>query len=96
MRWPAPTGPKVDEREPGPADGADLAGRYEDLRAAVCARGTGRAGLGAALLMAKGVGAWMAGWRACTPPAPTRGRPAASAPPAEVVSVLASMALACA
>ena len=96
MRWPDPTGPKVDEREPDLADDADLAGRYEDLRAAVCARGVGRAGLGAALLTAKGVGAWMAGWGACAPAPPTATRPAASTPPAEVVSVLASMALACA
>lgn len=55
-----------------------------------------RAGLGAALLVAKGMAAWVRGWQACVPPA---ARPAAAArpvPPAEVVGVLAAMALACA
>jgi hypothetical protein len=64
----------------------------------VVAGGPGRAGLGAALLMAKGVAGWMRGWRACTtqpPPAPP-GRPVGTRPPSEVVSVLAAMALACA
>jgi len=68
------------------------------MRAAVLAGGAGLAGLGAALLVSKGMAAWMRGWRACTPPAapppaPTTG---ASQPPAEVVGVLAAMALACA
>jgi hypothetical protein len=54
-----------------------------------------RAGLGAALLAAQGMTAWVRGWRAC---APLAARPAAlvrPAPPAEVVGVLAAMALAC-
>jgi hypothetical protein len=41
------------------------------------------AGLGAALLAGQGMAAWVRGWRACAPP------------PAEVVGVLAAMALAC-
>lgn len=54
-----------------------------------------RAGLGAALLAAQGMAAWVRGWRACAP-APPRGPVAVRpAPPAEVVGVLAAMALAC-
>ena len=59
------------------------------------ADGAGRAGLGAGLLMAQGMAAWMRGWRACT----TAASPTSSngvGPPAEVVGVLAAMALACA
>ncbi len=59
--------------------------------------GVPRAGLGAALLVAQGMAAWVRGWQACVPPA---ARPAAAAArpaaPAEVVGVLAAMALACA
>src|SRR5674536_128405 len=50
------------------------------------------------LLIAEGMAAWMRGWRTCTP-APRVARPASAAagpPPAEVVGVLAAMALACA
>ena len=56
----------------------------------------GRAGLGAALLVSKGMAAWMRGWRACTPaPLPSPGTgPARTAVP-ELVGVLAAMALAC-
>jgi len=69
---------------------------------------SGSAGLGAALLMAHGMAAWMRGWRACTPPPPRPapgadfggpaqgGGRAAGGQPAEVVGVLAAMALACA
>jgi hypothetical protein len=79
------------------AQGPDLTARYEALRAAALATGGGRAGLGAALLIGQGMAAWMRGWRACTPPPPAgRPGPGASAPPAEVVGVLAGMALACA
>jgi len=74
-------------------DGKDLAGRYEAVRAVALADGQ-RAGLGAALLMSKGMAAWMRGWRACTPAPP--GPVASAGPPAEVVGVLAIMALACA
>jgi hypothetical protein len=65
------------------------------LRYLALSEGVQRAGLGAALLVAMGMPAWVRGWRACVPPAP---RPAADvqpAPPAEVVGVLAAMALAC-
>lgn len=79
------------------ADGMDLTAGYEAVRAAALAAGGGRAGLGAALLIAQGMAAWMRGWRACTPPPPAaRPGPGAPAPPAEVVGVLAAMALACA
>jgi hypothetical protein len=79
------------------AEGHDLTARYEAVRAAALAAGGGRAGLGAALLIAQGMAAWMRGWRACTPPPPAGlPRPAGPAPPAEVVGVLAGMALACA
>ena len=57
---------------------------------------SGRAGLAGALLMAQGTAAWMRGWRACSPaPSTVPARPVDGAP-AEVVGVLASMALACA
>ena len=49
--------------------------------------------------MAQGVVAWMRGWRACVPPAPGAPAPAVvggAGPAAEVVGVLAAMALACA
>ncbi len=87
------------------ADPDDLARRYEDVRAAALGE---RAGLGAALLMAQGTAAWMRGWRACTPLSPLRvasadtgrmadtGRHPGAGPPAEIVGVLAAMALACA
>ena len=75
------------------AQGPDLTARYEAVRAAALATGGGRAGLGAALLIAQGMAAWMRG----TPPPPAaRPGPGARAPPAEVVGVLAGMALACA
>lgn len=73
-----------------------MAASYETLRATVFSEGAGRAGLGAALLMAKGMAAWMRGWQACTPQPPSARRPAGGPPPPEVVSVLAAMALACA
>jgi hypothetical protein len=55
-----------------------------------------RAGLAAALLVAQGMAAWMRGWRACTPAVPVVAAPTGAAPSAEVVGVLAAMALACA
>src|SRR5258708_4700772 len=78
--------------------GEDLAGRYEALRSVALAEGAGPAGLSAGLLMAQGVAAWMRGWRACVPPAPGAPAPAGggAGPAAEVVGVLAAMALACA
>jgi hypothetical protein len=48
--------------------------------------------------MAQGMAAWMRGWRACTPPAASASPAAAcpsGEPSAEVVGVLAAMALAC-
>jgi hypothetical protein len=53
------------------------------------------AGLGAALLAGQGMAAWVRGWRACAPPAARPATPIRPAPPAEVVGVLAAMALAC-
>jgi hypothetical protein len=96
--WPVRSGPKVDDSPtPPPADGDDLAGRYEALRSAAFGEGVGRAGLGGALVMAQGVAAWMRGWRACAPvaPPPTSPGRTGAGPPAEVVGVLAAMALAC-
>lgn len=95
--WRARDVPKVDDPRPR-SDGENLAGHYEALRSVALGEGIGRAGLGGALVMAQGVAAWMRGWRACTPgpartavpPAPTGG-----GSPAEVVRVLAAMALAC-
>jgi hypothetical protein len=78
------------------AEGQELAARYEALRAAALSEGAGRAGLGAGLLMAKGMAAWMRGWQACTPPPPGPRRPAGASPAAEVVRLLVAMALACA
>lgn len=66
------------------------------MRTAVLADGAGRAGLGAGLLMAHGMAAWMRGWRACTPAPARPAAPPGTGPPAEVVGVLAAMALACA
>jgi hypothetical protein len=78
-----------------PGGGADLGARYEAVRAAALAAGGSRAGLGAALLIAQGMAAWIRSWRACTPPPPpARPGSAAPGPPAEVVGVLAAMALA--
>jgi hypothetical protein len=57
--------------------------------------GVPRAGLGAALLAAKGMAAWVRGWQACVPPVPRPVAAARPALPAEVVGVLAAMALAC-
>ena len=47
--------------------------------------------------MAQGMAAWMRGWRACTPPAATASPAACRSgePAAEVVGVLAAIALAC-
>jgi len=78
---------------PGPA--SDLAGHYEALRHLALSEGVPRAGLGAALLAAQGMTAWACGWRACAPLAAHPATPIRPAPPAEVVSVLAAMALAC-
>jgi hypothetical protein len=75
-------------------DDADLAARYEDLRAGALG-GRVRAGHGLALLESRGMAAWMAAWQSL--PAP--GAPAAPAPagpaPDGVVAVLACMAAAC-
>lgn len=86
-------GLKVDERSELDAC-EDLAAHYEVLRAAALAQGAA-AGLGAALLVAQGMPAWMRGWRACVS-APLHAAQPGAAPPSEVVEVLACMALACA
>jgi hypothetical protein len=73
-----------------------LVSHYEALRDLALAEGARRAGLSAGLLMAKGMAAWMAGWRACTPAVGSPSRVGAHSTPAgEVVGVLAAMALAC-
>ena len=66
--------------------------RYEALRAFMLGGGTS---LEAALLVAKGMAEWMRGWRACIPPLSLPVTPAASGTQAELVGVLAAMALGC-
>lgn len=44
-----------------PGGGADLGARYEAVRAAALAAGGSRAELGAALLIAQGMAAWIRG-----------------------------------
>lgn len=65
------------------------------LRHLAISEGVARAGLGAGLLAAQGMAAWMRGWRACAPSLPRRLAAVRPAPAAEVVGVLAAMALAC-
>lgn len=81
---------------PRAAAGEDLAAHYEALRHLALSRGVPGAGLGAALLAAKGMPAWARGWRACAPSPPRRAVATMPSPPAEIVGVLAAMALACA
>jgi hypothetical protein len=78
------------------SEGKDLVEHYEQVRAQALSAGVGRAGLGAGLLVAKGMVAWMRGWRACQAAPTKRASPVARSGPAEVVDVLAAMALACA
>jgi hypothetical protein len=83
------------EREPFPAE------RYETLRSAALGRtpsATANA-RGMALFMRDGMSAWMQAWRSCAVAPRERGcdaRAARSAMPAEMVAVLAQMALAAA
>lgn len=87
---PGPTPPVRDEAAAGVIDA------YEQLRAVALGGGSPGAALGTGLLVERGMASWAAAWRALPPtrtaPGPVAG-PIASAP--EVVSVLASMALAC-
>ena len=76
------------------AEGADLAARYEELRAAALG-GRVRAGHGLALLASRGMAAWMAAWQSLPAAAPSAAPAAAGPPPDGVVAVLASMAAAC-
>ena len=69
--------------------------RYEAVRHSALCKGNGAFGLETALLMAKGMGAWMRGWQACSQSA-MPGRSTGAPPQAEIVAVLATMALACA
>lgn len=69
--------------------------QYEAMRETVVA-GEGTGGLDVGLLMAKGMAAWITGWRACR--APVAQRPLARPRPLaarELIDVLAGMALAC-
>jgi hypothetical protein len=63
--------------------------------------GSDGAGLGATLLLSKGMAAWIRGWQACTPPSsgarpPRANHPSSVGPQPEVVVLLTAMALACA
>ena len=90
-----PADPKVDDEVRSERGTNDLTHHYETMRAVALADGVARAGLGAALVVAQGLAAWMRGWEACTPPArppAVRDRPTT---PSDVIGVLAAMALAC-
>ena len=71
--------------------------RYEQLRSQALAGGPGSSRLGLALLQNRGVTAWTRAWQQSTAPGPPGPPPVATpAGEHEIVSVLASMALACA
>ncbi|MDQ6776357.1 MAG: hypothetical protein M3071_09110 [Actinomycetota bacterium] len=74
--------------------------RYEQLRGQALAGAPGVSRLGLALLQHRGVTAWTRAWHSTTPGPPVSVSPSApSGAPVverEIVSVLASMALACA
>lgn len=80
------------------ADPALMTQRYEELRAAALARAP--AGHGLALLRHRGMPAWMRAWSQLTPPQtpgsviPPAAAPSPVAAGAEIVPLLASMALA--
>jgi hypothetical protein len=74
--------------------------RYEQLRSQALVGGPGGSRLGLALLQHRGVTAWTRAWQSTTP-GPVMSTPSpvpvgASVAEREIVSVLASMALACA
>jgi hypothetical protein len=81
-----------------PARGHGDVDRYEQLRGQALGGGPGGSRLGLALLQHRGVTAWTRAWQSTTPgpPAPTPRLVAAPVGEREIVSVLASMALACA
>jgi hypothetical protein len=70
--------------------------RYEQLRGQALAGGPGSSRLGLGLLQHRGVTAWTRAWQSTAPRPP--GPPPVATPVGEheIVSVLASMALACA
>jgi hypothetical protein len=74
--------------------------RYEQLRERALAGAPGSASLGLALLQHRGVTAWTHAWRTTAPappvPAPLAAPVGGPVAEGEIVSVLASMALACA
>jgi hypothetical protein len=73
--------------------------RYEQLRGQALAGAPGGARLGLALLQHRGVTAWTRVWQSTAPGPPVSASLAAGGAPVadgEIVSVLASMALACA
>jgi hypothetical protein len=74
--------------------------RYEQLRGQALAGGPGCSRLGLALLQHRGVTAWTRAWQNTAPassgPPTLAARAGASVGDGEIVSVLASMALACA
>ena len=96
-RWSAPGGPKVDDFSLSADPPSDaLAVSYEELRRLALSEGVLRAGLGAGLLVSKGMVAWVRGWKACVPVPPSPTRVPCQAASADVVAVLAAMAIACA
>lgn len=93
MAWSAPGGRKIDE--PGGLDPPDLVEHYEALRCDVLFEKRSHAGLGAHLLLTRGMPAWIRGWQALPVAHPLEERALVPLPSGEIVSVLATMALAC-
>ena len=86
--------PKVDDCPPF-SDTENLVSRYEAMRSIVLTEGSSHAGLGATLLITRGMAEWMRGWQSCTPLVSSPVVSHSVRPPIEMVAVLASMALAC-
>jgi hypothetical protein len=82
-----------------PARGHGDVDRYEQLRGEALTGAPGSSRLGLVLLQDRGVTAWTRAWQSTTPgpdPSTPVGRARAPVGEREIVSVLASMALACA
>jgi hypothetical protein len=77
--------------------GAPELERYEQLRARALSGAPDGWRLGLAMLERRGMAAWARAWRTTAPASPRPSRPVVEAPadPAQIVAVLATMALAC-
>jgi hypothetical protein len=78
--------------------GASEIGRYEQLRARALSGSPDGWRLGLAMLERRGMAAWARAWRTTAPPPPRPTEPVVevAADASQIVSVLATMALACA